>query len=215
MLTTIQGARLARTPMKNDAAFPRQRGDQSPPPGDADKIRALKETRRYQDFNGQGIGHDHSRLKNPKRYVASEWGKKAKRKTSPLAVTSATNDRAISTPEETSARVTRPDSMTKAQNATMPKAINDSPFTMTGLAWTTNGIINSTTTRRRVLIFRRLTGVRVTCPCWSFAQVQWSAAASPKAVSSRWALCPDSCPAGPEGESNWSGWACVGRTGRN
>jgi len=56
-----------------------------------------------------------------------------------FAITSVPNMGKIMTPVEHNVSVATPDSMTKAQKATIANAINDWPSMMTGFAWTAKG----------------------------------------------------------------------------
>lgn len=63
------------------------------------------------------------------------------------------NDGTINTPRGTNTKVAKPDSMTRAQNATMPNAIKDWPSTITGFARAMTGIISTIRMQRRAFIF--------------------------------------------------------------
>ena len=62
------------------------------------------------------------------------------------------NSGTMRSPEETKANVTMPDSITNAQNATIPNAISDCPSIITGFARTTKGAINKIAMARRALM---------------------------------------------------------------
>src|SRR6266568_6192187 len=79
-------------------------------------------------------------------------GKNAKRKIATLQIMSVPNNGTMRSPEETKTNVTIPDSITNAQNATIPNAINDCPSIITGFARATKGIINNTAMAIRALM---------------------------------------------------------------